>query len=114
MCPDKEIEELVSIARGFLGERYDASRNLSEEELDWGQSIFISNIFLCSNPLNDFTKESLIKDIENYNSQKNTNISLEELYSKSYIRIILNYVKIPNALWWFCKSLAEKPEIIKK
>lgn len=114
MCPDKEIEELVSIARGFLGERYDASRNLSEEELDWGQSIFISNIFLCSNPLKDFTKESLIKDIENYNSQKNTNISLEELYSKSYIRIILNYVKIPNALWWFCKSLAEKPEIIKK
>jgi len=114
MCPDKEIEELVSIARGFLGERYDASRNLSEEELDWGQSIFISNIFLCSNPLNDFTKESLIKDIENYNSQKNTNISLEELHSKSYIRIILNYVKIPNALWWFCKSLAEKPEIIKK
>ena len=114
MCPDKEIEELVSIARGFLGERYDDSRNLSEEELDWGQSIFMSNIFLCSNPLNDFTKESLIKDIENYNSQKNTNISLEELYSKSYIRIILNYVKIPNALWWFCKSLAEKPEIIKK
>lgn len=114
MCPDKEIEELVSIARGFLGERYDTSRNLSEEELDWGQSIFISNIFLCSNPLNDFTKESLIKDIENYNSQKNTNISLEELYSKSYIRIILNYVKIPNDLWWFCKSLAEKPEIIKK
>lgn len=114
MCPDKEIEELVSVARSFLGERYEISRNLNENELDWGQSIFISNIFLCSNPMNDFTKESLIKDIENYNSQKNTNISLEELFSKSYIRIILDSVKIPNDLWWFCKNLAENPEIIKK
>lgn len=114
MCPYKEIEELVSVARSFLGERYDTSRNLNENELDWGQSIFISNIFLCSNPMNDFTKESLIKDIENYNSKKNTNISLEELFSKSYIRIILDSVKIPNDLWWFCKNLAENPEIIKK
>lgn len=114
MYPDNRLNELANLSKNFLCETFNPSKNLSEEELDWGQSIFISNIILGSNPVNSFTKESLLNDLKDYNSKNNTNISIEELISKSYIRIIFDFVKIPGSLWWFCKSLTEDSAKIKK
>lgn len=114
MCPDKEIEELVSIARGFLGEKTNIPKNLNENELLWGSSIFITNLLLNSNPYNELTKEAILSDIETYNSQNGTNISFDELYNKAYVRIIFNCIKIPHNLLWFCKEFSNDPNKIEK
>lgn len=114
MCTDKKIEELVTIARGFLGEKTNIPKNLNENELLWGSSIFITNLLLNSNPYNELTKEALLSDIETYNSKNGTNISFDELYNKAYIRIIFNCIKIPHSLLWFCKEFSNNPNKIEK
>lgn len=114
MCTDKKIEELVTIARGFLGEKTNIPKNLNENELLWGSSIFITNLLLNSNPYNELTKEAILSDIETYNFQNGTNISFDELYNKAYVRIIFNCIKIPHNLLWFCKEFSNDPNKIEK
>lgn len=67
-------------------------------------SDFFCQILLCSKPTLDSLKEAIQKRIEDFNLENNSNLTLDELIDKNWLREIFSEIYIPAAVLKFAEQ----------
>lgn len=67
-------------------------------------SDFFCQILLCSKPTLDSLKEAIQKRIEDFNLANNSNLTLDELINKNWLREIFSEIYIPAAVLKFAEQ----------
>lgn len=88
--------------------------NEKDSEINWNYSLFVASILSKSEPVLQLNKQTLQKEIDDYNKDLSKSITMESLQSKQWIRLIFDEIEIPSDLFWFCKDIHTINDLDKK
>ncbi len=83
-------------------------------DINWNYSLFVAQFLAKSVPSLQLNKDNLLTEIDEFNKTFSTDISLDSLQEKQWIRFIFDNVEIPHSLFWFCKDIKEKKDVDEK